>query len=489
MVIQQTIMSRGRAASVSNRRAVSAASWLVSVLMFVPAARGAEPSGHAASRVPQAPSARVSAAQLAATANDVAKTDREAALLLAVEALRQAGSAHERAPRTAADVLARTISPLGTLTWGSEPAPGLLALTRHGDRAVVTADDGGVRLGEPGHGEIAMGRVEGTVTALGVNDDGLLLTGSADGEALLWDLSRPTDGFRVIGSHTSAISVAQVSPDGRWAVVGTRSGQLWLSDLGNAADQAGSRLPDSHAHSVGVAAFTPDARWLLTGDDAGGLRLWALDSDGVKAPVELHGPESGVAAIAASPDSNWILAGYQDGSVVVWDLLAGSDQPLASARLHSSAVTALAVSPDSRWAVSGGLDGTARVFGFDSATLRGVRMAHDDAVTSLVISADGSWLASGSADGSVRVWDVSHMGEPALLIPAHTGGVQSLAASTDNRWLTTLGQDGVRVWPVRHEDLVRLACRTAGRNLTAAEWQRWLPGETYRRSCDEAPAE
>jgi WD40 repeat protein len=405
---------------------------------------------------------------------------------LAVEALRLAREAEERAPSLAEAVLAYTIAPLRARAWGAAPTPGLLALSRDGEHAAAAAEDGGLWL-RPASGEAAMlGRVDGTVTALAASEDGhLLLTGNDAGDVLLWELGRDADSAIMLDSHASSISAAEVSPDRRWAAVGTRTGQVWLSNLNDPEDRSGRRLPAVRGDAIGIVAFTPDARWLAAGDDSGRLLLWALEDEGALAPIELSGPESGVALIAASPDSSRILAGYQDGSVAIWDLAASMEQPAASLRLHSSAVTALRVSADSRWAASGSLDGSVRLFALDSS-VPPARLVHGDAITSLLVASDGSWLATGGDDGAVRLWDLTRINAPPRIIPAHSRAVQALAASSDGRWLTTLGQDGLRVWPVRGEDFVRLACRSARRNLTATEWQRWLPGEPYHLSCDEA---
>ena len=40
-------------------------------------------------------------------------------------------------------------------------------------------------------------------------------------------------------------------------------------------------------------------------------------------------------------------------------------------------------------------------------------------------------------------------------------------------------------WDLRPESLVRQACRLAGRDLTAAEWNLYLPTRPYRRTCSE----
>ena len=55
----------------------------------------------------------------------------------------------------------------------------------------------------------------------------------------------------------------------------------------------------------------------------------------------------------------------------------------------------------------------------------------------------------------------------------------------------TIGSVGDDAWVYDVNSLGRpveeRACALAGRNLTTAEWERFLPGEPYRRTCPEFP--
>jgi hypothetical protein len=65
--------------------------------------------------------------------------------------------------------------------------------------------------------------------------------------------------------------------------------------------------------------------------------------------------------------------------------------------------------------------------------------------------------------------------------------IDQLAFSGDGRWLIgdPIYDSTVRLWPLRTDELIRLACRTAGRNLTQEEWALYFPGEDYRTTCTE----
>jgi WD40 repeat protein len=63
-----------------------------------------------------------------------------------------------------------------------------------------------------------------------------------------------------------------------------------------------------------------------------------------------------------------------------------------------------------------------------------------------------------------------------------------LAISPDSHWLVTDSDDGTaRLWNLRLDELVDLACRTAGRNLAWEEWEQYFPGQAYQRTCRDLP--
>lgn len=53
--------------------------------------------------------------------------------------------------------------------------------------------------------------------------------------------------------------------------------------------------------------------------------------------------------------------------------------------------------------------------------------------------------------------------------------ITSVAISPDNRRVVTGSDDNTaRLWDLRLDELVELACRTAGRSLTKEEWAQYM---------------
>jgi WD40 repeat protein len=162
---------------------------------------------------------------------------------------------------------------------------------------------------------------------------------------------------------------------------------------------------------------------------------------------------------------------------------------------HTGRITAVTFSPDNHWLVTAGADKTACLWDMtaaDPAANPIVLTGHERGILALAISPDippgarGRWLVTGGFDGTARLWDLS-AADPAaasIVLRGHRLGILDLAISRDGHWLVTGSADGTaRLWTLRPDELVGLACRIAGRNLTSTEWTTYFPGQVYRKTC------
>jgi hypothetical protein len=74
------------------------------------------------------------------------------------------------------------------------------------------------------------------------------------------------------------------------------------------------------------------------------------------------------------------------------------------------------------------------------------------------------------------------------VLSGHEEDVTAVAVSPDNRWLVAGSEDKTaRLWNLRLDELVELACRTVGRNLTKEEWAQYMGDQPYQKTCPNLP--
>jgi WD40 repeat protein len=349
---------------------------------------------------------------------------------------------------------------------------------------------------------------EGPLTSVAFSPDSRwLATGSWDTTVRLWDVAA---SLALSDAQEPATDLQTATPmDAVWVLRGHESGVTSL-------------------------AFSPDGRWLATGSDDSSVRLWDVSAllaqkegqglnrgeqamDPAIEPIVLLRHGAGVTSVTFSPDGRWLATGSWDDIARLWDLAALDDKSAQAGdvtpearelRGHENPVTSVAFSPDGRWLATGGggWDDTVRLWDLElllnieaEATppvnevqvLRG----HAAAISSVTFSPDSHWLATGSLDDTARLWDLAGLLKPdpggdeptteSIVLSGHEDNVTSVAFSLDGRRLATSSLDAtVRVWRMRLEDLVAVACQVAGRNFTQDEWDQYFRGVDYRRTCE-----
>jgi WD40 repeat protein len=292
-----------------------------------------------------------------------------------------------------------------------------------------------------------------------------------------------------LSGQTSPVTSLAVSPNQILAVAG-QDGVVHLWHIVT-RQQVGPPLNGSGLGFTEVA-FSPDGRILAVASGDGTIRLWdTVNERQVGPPITLAALPSGttspavyIAEMAFSPDGRILATVGQSGAVLLWDVITGQ---LIRQFTASSPVAQVAFSPDGRILATVGQSGA--VLLRDVATGQLISdFTAGSPVTQVAFSPDGTTLAIVTRNGTVGLWNTAtHHQEGASL----TGGGITQVAFSQNGATLALANTGstVQLWNPAHnvspEHLSKSICAKAGRGLTRAEWDRYIPSVSYQKYCPD----
>jgi WD40 repeat protein len=310
----------------------------------------------------------------------------------------------------------------------------------------------------------------------------LLATACDDNHARLWSL----DDGKLLHEfpHDGPVRSVDFDPEAKLLVTASNDKTARIWNVDTRAQVALLR----HDDWVGAAVFSPDGSLMATAADNKAAYLWKVSdclagAGNPRATVLRH--ESAVFEVIFDHVGKHVATSANDGNTRIWEAETGE---LRQTLRHGSRGTAV-FSPDGSHVATSGDDGTARIWRVDSGE-QVVQLVHEPAVRSVAFSPDGSRLATAGEDGTARIWCVKEGTELARL--THGGEELTAQFNPNGHHLLTAGEDGTaRVWLLSPDDLIDQALARLTRNLTEAEWTRYLPHadfELLRHDLGPAPA-
>jgi len=241
--------------------------------------------------------------------------------------------------------------------------------------------------------------------------------------------------------HTDWVSSLAISQDGQTLVSGSGDRKIKIWNLQTGGLKTTLSL---HTDAVTSVAISPDGKTLVSGSKDSTIKVWNLENGSLK--NSLVGHKDAVNSVAINPDGETLVSGSADKTIKIWNLQTGKLRNTLTG--HTKSVWRVALSPDGNTLVSGSYDNTIKIWNLQPPSLKAFLTGHTDLVYALAISPDGQTLVSGSFDNTIKIWNLQ-TGELKNTLTGHTDLVYAIAISSDGRTLVSGSKDNtIKMWRV-----------------------------------------
>ena len=286
----------------------------------------------------------------------------------------------------------------------------------------------------------------------------------------------------LLGGHIVTEFRVAFSPDAKIIAAGSLDGfTLW--------DRASGRQL-SHVRTAGnsstTVAWDPHRPLLATSDPSNSIRFW--DVSDPRRPVARRTLRAPGGSVWFSPDGRLLATAdeFTTYTATVFDVATGKKLQTIGG---GTGLTEVTFTPDSRTLAAGisELNG-GKVVLYDTRTWHSRTLVLPYAANGLAFVDGGARFVTSTymIGGRVDLWDTATLQPVGESLTISTA--DSYSAAADPRGTKVVFGSFQGVTPVLDVDphsWERTACRVVGRNLTRAEWARYLPGQAYRKTCPQ----
>jgi WD40 repeat protein len=309
--------------------------------------------------------------------------------------------------------------------------------------------------------------------------------GRADAPARFYDLTTDPIARRDLGIDTTGDWANDLDPLGRFYL---------QAGITNIVVDRTTLETVAELSDAGYNSFSPDGRlWAFSMVSATAVRVWDTGTWQQVSPVldatQWTSPDDGAVPVVPVFDASGrrLLISLKTGTTVVYDTTTWQVTHVIAADDHAGAVVTR-FSRDGATLVTLGTDGSIAVRDPDTYVVQrvvsGGTSAADALSNGVYIGHDGQYFVT-TRDAAPRLWHLP----TATLIGSfpHTSGLVAAGNDLGDRLLlTTLLGEHVLIWNLDVDSWSAIACRAAGRNLTAEEWRQFGPKDVpYQQTCPQ----
>jgi WD40 repeat protein len=314
-----------------------------------------------------------------------------------------------------------------------------------------------------------------------------LLVAMQDGEVNIWDTTAIAQGgdpdpLSTYSGHADEVIYAAWSPDGSSIATTAKDATVRVWNVETSSGQTLTTLD-------GEPAFYTE--WTALGDGLlvvhpQGVFVWGARFEDDKLVLNqrfaLEDFTEDVTHATWSPDGGKIISSSREG-VQIWDSKSG--RLVLELTSENGGANYAAWSPDGKRVLTANLDNAVRIWEASSGQLLAVLAGHNGPVDFAGWDPSSTLVLTASLDSTAGLWDAVS-GRVLGVVTGYFGAVRHVAWSPDGLHFAPTSWGGpVRVFVIPPGNTPEEACSLAVRSMTAEEWERFLPDEDCRATCQE----
>jgi WD40 repeat protein/uncharacterized caspase-like protein len=247
--------------------------------------------------------------------------------------------------------------------------------------------------------------------------------------------------------HTSSVSTAAYSPDGKYIVTASwdNTAKIWESSDGKLLSEL-----KGHTASLTSALFSPNAKYIVTTSKDSTARIWETSNGNFL--HELKGHSDWISAACFSLDGKYIATASWDNTIKLWNVANG--KLIHTFHGHTGPVNSVCFSKDGKYLLSASKDSTAKIWQVSNGRLLKTLRGHTNWVNSAVFSNDEKFILTASADSTARIWQ-NLSGHFLMKLAGHKSAVNTAVCSTDGKYILTASKDHTaKIWQTSNDHLL-----------------------------------
>ncbi|MEO6253397.1 MAG: WD40 repeat domain-containing protein, partial [Ferruginibacter sp.] len=315
-----------------------------------------------------------------------------------------------------------------------------------------------------------VGHTDRVISVKFFNNDLHLITGSEDNTAKIWNCKTGKLVFDLKG-HKDRITSVNLSPDEKLAITSSadNTAKIWNTETGQLLHTL-----VNHQWAVVKAIFSITGTKVITVSEDSKVIIWDVVTGRLLNQLTHH--ESGVLDVCTIAGTNLLITASADQTAAVIDIDSGKLIQQFSG--HTNNVERVVAVKNGKFAFTTSFDSTVKCWNMETGKLVYTK-SQGAQISDITISPDDKWMATAATNSLIRIWEVVS-GREIQILTGHERGARTVAFSKNSEVLASGSNDNrIKLWNAGSAQLIK----TIGTHTETVVYMQYSEDSAYYLTC------